>query len=97
MQIQFSAIRDLSDLCRKLRLPCDFDVFQLCWQPDYDRFFFDQLKKRSIKTFLFRGEFIVELARTAVAEIPPLGVRESASLSITPSCDLIYKMAVLEP
>jgi len=31
--------RDLSDLCRKLRLPSDFDVFQLCWQPDYDRFF----------------------------------------------------------
>jgi hypothetical protein len=65
--------RDLSDLCRKLRLPLDFDVFQLCWQPDYDRFFFDQLKKRSINIFLFRGEFIFELARTAVAEVPQLG------------------------
>jgi hypothetical protein len=65
--------RDLSDHCRKLRLPSDFDVFQLCWQPDYDRFFFDQLKKRSINIFLFRGEFIFELARTVVAEVPQLG------------------------
>ena len=40
--------RDFSDLCRKLRLPSNFDVFQLCWEPDYDRFFFDQLKKRRI-------------------------------------------------
>jgi hypothetical protein len=65
--------RDLSDLCRKLRLPSDFDVLQLCWHPDYDRFFFDQLKKRSINIFLFRGEFIFELARTVVAEVPQLG------------------------
>jgi hypothetical protein len=65
--------RDLSDHCRKLRLPSDFDVFQLCWQPDYDRFFFDQLKKRSINIFLFRSEFIFELARTVVAEVPRLG------------------------
>jgi hypothetical protein len=65
--------RDLSDLCRKLRLPSDFDVFQLGWQPDFDRFFFDQLKKRSINIFLFRGEFIFELGRTAVAEVPQSG------------------------
>ena len=65
--------RELSDLCRKLGLPSDFDVFQLCWQPDYDRFFFDQLKKRSINIFLFRGEFIFELGRTTVAEVPQLG------------------------
>ena len=65
--------RDLADLCRKLRLPSDFDVSLLCWQPDYDRFFFDQLKKRSLKTFLFRSEYIFELGRAAVAEVPRLG------------------------
>jgi hypothetical protein len=65
--------RDLSDLCRKLRLPSHFDVFQLCWQPDYDRFFFDQLKKRSVNIFLFRDECIFELGSTAVAEVPQLG------------------------
>jgi hypothetical protein len=53
----------------------DFDVFQLCWEPDYDRFFLDQLKKRSINIFLFRGEFIFELARTVVAEGSPGGQR----------------------
>jgi hypothetical protein len=65
--------RDLADLCRKLRLPSDFDVSLLCWQPDYDRFFFDQLKKRSVKVFLFRSEYIFELGRAAVAEVPRLG------------------------
>ncbi len=56
--------RDLADICRKLRLPSDFDVSLLCWQPDYDRFFFDQLKKRSVKIFLFRSEYIFDrLAR----------------------------------
>ena len=39
-------------------------------QPDYDRFFFNQLKKRSINIFLFRGEFIFELGRTVVTEVP---------------------------
>jgi len=57
---------DLSDLCRELRLPSDFDVFQLCWQPDYDRFFFNQLKKRSINIFLFRGEFIFDVSEATV-------------------------------
>jgi hypothetical protein len=65
--------RDVSDLCRKLRLPPDFDVTQLCWQPDYDRFFFDQLRKRSVNLFLFRREYIFELERTVVAEIPQVG------------------------
>src|SRR5262249_32757548 len=65
--------RDLAEVWRKLRLASDFEVFQLCWQPDFDRFFFDQLKKRSINIFLFRGEFIFELARIVVAEVPQLG------------------------
>jgi hypothetical protein len=65
--------RDVSDLCRKLRFPSDFDVIQLCWQPDYDRFFFDQLKKRCVNLFLFRGEYIFELGRVVVAETPQLG------------------------
>lgn len=52
--------RDLADLCRTLRLPSDFDVSLLCWQPDYDRFFFNQLKKCSVNLFLFRGEYIFD-------------------------------------
>jgi hypothetical protein len=48
-----------------------FDVYQLCWRPNFDRFFFDQ--KRSINNFLFRGEFIFELGRTVIGEVPQLG------------------------
>jgi hypothetical protein len=65
--------RDLVELCRKLRIPGDFDVAQFCWKPDYDPFFYQQLKKRSVKVFLFRNEYIFQLARTVVAEVPQLG------------------------
>ena len=63
----------LYELCRKLRLPSDFDVAQLCWKPDYDGFFYEQLKKRSVNVYLFRTEYIFELRRAMVAEIPQLG------------------------
>jgi hypothetical protein len=65
--------RDLAELCRKLRIPGDFDVAQFCWKPDYDAFFYQQLKMRSIKVFLFRNEYIFQLAKTVVAEVPQLG------------------------
>jgi hypothetical protein len=59
----------LPETAASLRFRC----ISTCWEPEYDRFFFDQLKKRSINIFFFRGEFIFELARTAVAEVPQLG------------------------
>ena len=65
--------RELSDLCRRLRIPADFDVAQFCWKPDYDPFFYQQLKKRSVSVFLFRSEYIFQLGRTVVAEVPQLG------------------------
>jgi hypothetical protein len=65
--------RDLAELCRKLRIPGDFDVAQFCWKPDYDPYFYQQLKKRSVNVFLFRNEYIFQLARTVVAEVLQLG------------------------
>ncbi|MBV9084603.1 MAG: hypothetical protein JOZ62_18160 [Acidobacteriaceae bacterium] len=65
--------RQLSELCRKCGIPDDFDVAQFCWKPDYDPFFYEQLKKRSINFFLLRSEYIFHLGRTVVAEIPQLG------------------------
>jgi hypothetical protein len=65
--------RELTDLCRCLRIPADFNVSQFCWKADYDAFFYEQLKKRSLNVFLFRNEYIFQLARTVVAEIPQLG------------------------
>ena len=60
-------------LCRQLRIPSDFDIAQFCWKADYDPFFYQQLKKRSQNLFLFRDEYIFQLARTVVAEVPQLG------------------------
>jgi hypothetical protein len=65
--------QDLAELCRQLRIPSDFDVAQLCWKPDYDPVFYKELKKRSVKVFLFRNEYIFLMGRRVVAEIPQLG------------------------
>jgi hypothetical protein len=65
--------RELSDLCRRFRIPNDFDVSQFCWKADYDPFFYEQLKKRSLNVFLFRSEYVFQLPRRVVAEIPQLG------------------------
>jgi hypothetical protein len=63
----------LSALCRQLGIPADFDVMQFCGKPDYDPYYYQQLKKRSRKVFLFRGEYVFQLPRAIVAEIPQLG------------------------
>jgi hypothetical protein len=52
--------RDLSDLCRRLGIPSDFDIAQFCWKPDYDPYFYQQLKKRSQNVYLFRDEYIFD-------------------------------------
>ena len=63
----------LSALCRQLGIPVDFDVMQFCWKPDYDPYYYQQLKKRSQNVFLFRGEYVFQMASAIVAEIPQLG------------------------
>ena len=75
LRLEYEALdeRDLSDLCRRLRIPGDFDLAQFCWKAGYDPFFYQQLKKRSINVFLFRNEYIFLLPRRVVAEIPKLG------------------------
>lgn len=65
--------RDLSDLCRRLGIPSDFDVAQFCWKPDYDPYFYQQLKKRSQNVHLFRDEYIFQLPHAIVGEVPQLG------------------------
>jgi hypothetical protein len=66
-------VHQLAELCHQLRIPADFDVSQFCWKADYDPFFYEQLKKRSLNVFLFRNEYIFQLPRRIVAEIPQLG------------------------
>ena len=61
------------DLCRGLGIPPDFDIAQFCWKPDYDPYFYQQLKKRSQNVYLFRDEYIFQLRCVIVAEVPQLG------------------------
>ena len=43
------------------------------WQPDYDVFYFDQLRQRSRTWFLFREEYLFVLPGAVVSEIPMPG------------------------
>ncbi len=43
------------------------------WQPDYDEFYFDQLRQRSRVWFLFREEYLFVLPGAVVSEIPMAG------------------------
>ena len=65
--------QELADLCRSLGIPPDFDVAQFCWKPDYDPYFYQELKKRSCNVYFLRDEYIFQLPRAVVAEIPQLG------------------------
>ncbi len=64
---------DLQRLCNQAGIPSDFDIAQISWKPDYDSFFYNQLRKRSRKLFLFRDEYLFELERAIVAEVPEQG------------------------
>src|SRR5580700_4507123 len=65
--------QELRRICNDLGVPSDFDIGQVSWKPDYDPFFYDQLLKRTRKMFLFRAEYIFELERTIVVEVPEHG------------------------
>lgn len=64
---------ELERVCASLCIPPDFDIAQISWKPDYDSFFYNQLRKRTRKMFLFRDEYIFELERAIVVEVPEQG------------------------
>ena len=65
--------QELRSLCRSLGVPSDFEIAQFCWKPDYDSYFYQQLKKRSQNVYFLRDQFIFQLPRAIVIEIPQLG------------------------
>ena len=65
--------QELASLCRSLGVPSDFEIAQFCWKPDYDSYFYQQLKKRSQNVYFLRDQFIFQLPRAIVIEIPQLG------------------------
>lgn len=67
------AREELLRICDKLRVPPDFDIALISWKPDYDAFYYRQLLKRTRKLYLFRDEYIFDLERAAVVEVPQQG------------------------
>ena len=65
--------RELDRICGELGIPGDFDVAQISWKPDYDPFYYEQLRKRARRMYLFRDEYIFELERAIVVEVPEVG------------------------
>jgi hypothetical protein len=56
-----------------LTVPGDFDVAQISWRPEYDSFFYHQLSRRALRTYLFRDEYMFDLDNVVVVETPQLG------------------------
>jgi hypothetical protein len=65
--------KELIQHCSKQGLPGDFDVAQLTWRSDYDAYYYDELNKRARTMFVFRDEYIFDLERSVVAEMPQAG------------------------
>jgi hypothetical protein len=65
--------RELDRLCGELGIPDDLDVAQISWKPDYDSFFYGQLRNRAAKMHLYRDEYIFDLERAIVVEVPEVG------------------------
>jgi hypothetical protein len=64
---------ELAHICDELHIPPDFDIAQISWKPDYDSFYYKQLYKRTRTMLLFRDEYIFELERATVVEVPQQG------------------------
>jgi hypothetical protein len=65
--------QELTRICGELCIPSDFDIAQISWKPDYDPFFYNQLRRRTRKMFLIRAEYVFELERAIVVEVPEQG------------------------
>jgi hypothetical protein len=63
----------LTRICSDLGIPSDFDIAQISWKPDYDPFFYNQLRIRTRKMFLIRADYVFELERAIVVEVPEQG------------------------
>ncbi len=64
---------DLQKLCAGLGIPADFDVAFITWKADYDAVYYTQLCKRARRLYLFRSEYIFDLEKAVIVEIPQLG------------------------
>jgi hypothetical protein len=64
---------ELQRLCWNLGLPGDFDVAQITWRPDYEAYYNEHLNKHARTMYLFRDEYIFDLEKAVVVEVPQAG------------------------
>jgi hypothetical protein len=64
---------ELCRLCWNQGLPGDFDVAQITWRPNYDVYYREQLNKRARTMYMFRDEYIFDLQKAVVVEVPQAG------------------------
>ena len=64
---------ELRRLCWNEGLPGDFDVAQINWRPDYDSYYHEHLNKRARTMYVFRDEYIFDLEKSVVVEVPQAG------------------------
>jgi len=64
---------ELREICCRLGMEKDFDVAWITWKPDYDSFFYKELRERARFLYLFRAQYILQLEQAVVVETPQLG------------------------
>ena len=64
---------DLERSCAEAGIPGNFDVAEITWRADYDAFYYRELLKRARSMYLFRDEYIFELALAIAMEAPQSG------------------------
>ena len=64
---------DVQSWLDQLGAPPDLRPEYLCWKPDFDEYYFAQLRKRAVTWFLFREEFVFVLQGAIISEIPMPG------------------------
>jgi len=57
----------------QLGAPPDLRPEYLCWKPDFEEYYFAQLRKRAVAWLLFREEFLFVLHGAIISEIPMPG------------------------
>jgi hypothetical protein len=68
--IEASAVQSWLD---QLGAPPELRPEYLCWKPDFEEYYFTQLRKRAVSWFLFREEFLFVLPGAIISEVPMPG------------------------
>lgn len=65
--------RAIEAFLQALGAPGDLQPHLVTWQPDYEEFYFNALRRRARSMHLWRNEYVFQLDRGVAAEIPQIG------------------------